>query len=370
MGVVLLVPNSLQASAGMSVSASNYSIEVGDTVTLSVMVSTGGDSANAFEGTFNYSSSLFDAVRGSSSGSVCSIFVTQPNPSGGSADFACGNPAGFTGSGKVIDVVLQAKAPGTASVSLAGCSVLANDGNGTDITGGCSGTSVSIANKATPTPTPISTPPPATTVTSPTANPAAAKRTPPPVPATPTPGQVAKVAETPKATEAPAATPTPPPAQTLPPATPTPSARPQTSSTDDGSTDSGEKRTVAGAFQDLLSNAKSFRINKNSDTSGLFAILLTFFPLLGVVGAIVFFTYRLYLLEHHRRRRMSLLFEAQLAELAALEGKMDLLAEKGAKGREQYREEFDRAKERILQQVNPNYNKKVAPLPEEAPPKA
>ena len=54
------------------------------------------------------------------------------------------------------------------------------------------------------------------------------------------------------------------------------------------------------------------------------------------------------------------LFEMELNELAALEGKMDLLGEKGVKGREQYREEFKKAKENILRQLRPDYAKPIA----------
>ena len=49
----------------------------------------------------------------------------------------------------------------------------------------------------------------------------------------------------------------------------------------------------------------------------------------------------------------------ELSELAALEGKMDLLAEKGASGREQYRQEFEKTKEKILRQLKPNYGQPI-----------
>jgi hypothetical protein len=107
--------------------------------------------------------------------------------------------------------------------------------------------------------------------------------------------------------------------------------------------------------------------------NGLAALLLTLIPFLILAFGTVFLVYRLYILERRRRRTLDRLFELELAELAGLEGKMDLLAEKGAKGREQFRAEFETAKANILRQLKPDFGKpvdgKAAPPPAE-PPKA
>jgi len=146
-------PGTAHAAASLYVSAAG-SAKVGDTVTISIMVSTGGQSTNAFEGSFSYPANLFDGVRGTFSGSICTLPVTQPDPSGGSASFSCGTPSGFSGTGVVATIVLSAKAAGSGSFGLSGCSVLANDGQGTDVTGGCSGSGISVSEPATPAPTP------------------------------------------------------------------------------------------------------------------------------------------------------------------------------------------------------------------------
>jgi hypothetical protein len=104
--------------------------------------------------------------------------------------------------------------------------------------------------------------------------------------------------------------------------------------------------------------------------SGALAILVTIIPFIIILIAIAFMIYRLFLLERRRKRTLDRLFEVELSELAALEGKLDLLGEKGIKGREQYREEFKKAKENILRQIRPDYGKPVgkaapaAPAPE------
>jgi hypothetical protein len=59
----------------------------------------------------------------------------------------------------------------------------------------------------------------------------------------------------------------------------------------------------------------------------------------------------------------------ELAELAALEGKLDLLGEKGSKGKAQYQEEFKRAKENILRQLKPDFAKPVDSPKKEKPAK-
>ena len=87
--------------------------------------------------------------------------------------------------------------------------------------------------------------------------------------------------------------------------------------------------------------------------------MLTLIPLLALSLAIVFFIYRLYILERRRRRTLDRLFEMELSELSALEGKMDLLAEKGTKGREEYRQEFEKSKEAILRQIHPDYGSPI-----------
>lgn len=326
--------------------SSNTKLVVGDTVSVSIMVATNGQAANSFQGTFSYPAALFDPVRGSYSGSVCSLPIQQPDPSGGSATFICGTPGGFTGTGLVATVVLTAKAAGSGSFTMSDCQVLANDGSATPILGSCSGSSVSISAVATPPPTPVPTPTP----------------TPTPRPKI-TPAGSAKPVETPKITT-PTPTPTPPPVQTLPSSTPTPAVAgvpsPEPSPTPSDTPQPEQRRTVSQAFSSLFSSLKDIgKLPK--DAAGATALVLTILPALILTFFIVFLVYRLYLLERRRRRTLDRLFEMELAELSALEGKMDLLAQKGDKGRAEYQGEFEKAKETILRQLRPDYGKPVEP---------
>jgi outer membrane biosynthesis protein TonB len=346
---LFILPQSAWAAASLSISAPG-SATVGDTVSITVRVNTGGQAANAFEGTVSYPSDLLDGVRGSFSGSICTLPISQPDPSGGTAYFSCGTPAGFNGTGTVATIVFTAKAAGSVSFGMSGCSVLAADGQGTDITGGCSGTSMTI--NAPPTPPPTPTPPPAGVTSTPTPK-ATAKPT--AIPKTSAAPANTKPVETAKPAEA-TTEPTAPPKQVLP-SSSAPAAL--TTVAPDAAANNGTgKRSIAQAFGDLFSVFKNAGQLKGS-LSGVIALLLTMIPILGLLCAIFFMVYRLYLLERRRRRTLDRLFEMELSELAGLEGKMDLLGEKGVKGREQYREEFKKAKENILRQIKPDYNKPV-----------
>lgn len=346
-GILIQDPGQAKAAASMYVSIP-ATIAGGDTVSILVNVNTGGQSANAFDATFTYPSGLFDPVRGTYSGSICTLPIVQPDPSGGTATISCGKPSGFSGTGTVATIVLKAIAAGTGSFGLSGCTVLANDGAGTDITGGCSGHSVTVlapvvtpAPGSTPTPSPKPTPPP-------TAKPGS---TPRPT-ATPIPGGPAQAADSPKPAPA---TPTPsvPATVTLPQSSPTPQGNePQQT------TPQTEKRSIGQAISDVLSSLRDAK-SLGGNPSGIVAILATMIPFLLIVFGILFVGYRLYMLERRRRRTLDRLFELELAELAALEGKLDLLSEKGGNGRQKFKEEFESAKANILRQIKPDFGKPV-----------
>jgi|GEM_PF-4427036 len=383
LAVVILIPATISFRPGVVFAAANLSIggggtyKDGDTVTLSIIVSTSA-SANAFQGTLSYPAGMFTGIRGSFSGSICTLPISQPDPSDGTATFSCGRPSGFSGTGTVATVTLEATGDGSGSFGLSGCQVLANDGQGTDITGGCSGTNFTVAAAPTPppaTPTPAAqtpTPTPVTdTGTTTTTTKTTTKTSPTPTATpknTPTPTPSLVPAETPKNVPA-TPTPTPPPVQTLAP-TPKQSAAPQqsgaaTTTTQDTSAANSQPRTIGEAIQAILASSKDIK-NLHTSPAGVIALMVTTIPFLALVLAILFLGYRLYMMERRRRHTLDRLFEMELSELAALEGKIDLLAEKGPKGREQYKEEFEKAKENILRQLKPGFGKPVEPDTTEA----
>ena len=340
MASLLIAASPATVSAAASTYASSpTTVRVGDTVSVTIYVNTGGQSANTYQGTLSYPSFL-TGVRGTYSGSICNIPITQPDPSNGSATYSCGTSGGFNGNGLVATVVFTADAAGSGTFGLSGCKVLANDGKGTNITGGCSGTSISVVSA-------VAAPAAASTPTPQAATKTATRTTSTAVSAT------AKPAETPAvAVETP--TPTPPPVQALASATPTAIATKTPEIT------AVQRRSIGQALHDFLNSLHELsRTPKNM--TGFVAMLLILIPLLLLLSALAYFFYRIYLLEKRRRRAQERLFELELTELAALEGKMDLLADKGTKGREEYREEFRKVKDTILRQIHPEYDMPVDP---------
>lgn len=353
--LALLKPEKALAAASLYISAPGQ-VYVGDTVTITVSVNTGGQAANAFEGNISYPGSLLEGVRGNYTGSICTLPITQPEPSGGGATFSCGTPSGYTGTGKVATVVFTATASGTASFGLSGCSVLANDGAGTSITGGCSGASTTVLSKGEPTPPPAVDPAqPASTTPAAAAATAKPKATP-----TPKPSGTAKPAETSKTTPPPT-DPTPPPVEALV-ATPTPEGSTETPAAAEATpaTDSN-KRSMSEAVRDVFASLKNVK-KIGTEITGMLAILLLVIPALGLALAIAYLIYRLYILERRRKKTLDRLFEMELSEFAALEGKLSLLSG-NSKDKAQYMEEFRKSKENILKQLKPDFGKDKKDVP-------
>lgn len=164
---VWLMPAYAQASAGFKVSPSSDSYKVGDTVTASILVDTGGDAINAGEGTVTFSSDRLEYQSVSTSGSIFTFWTSGPTGGSTSVSFGGGlsNPGYNGSSGKVITVTWKAKATGDATVGITGSKILANDGAGTNIYGSSSGATYSIGDSSSTTTT-KSTPAPGVTVTS------------------------------------------------------------------------------------------------------------------------------------------------------------------------------------------------------------
>ena len=155
----------LSASAAtLSFSRSAASYTVGSTFSVSVYVNSSGQAMNAASGVVSFSASKIEVLSLSRSGSIFSFWVQEPaySNSAGTVSFAGIVPSpGYSGaSGKLITINFRAKAAGTANLSLSSESVLANDGNGTNIfTGSRSSVITIIAGPATPPPssvTPVS----------------------------------------------------------------------------------------------------------------------------------------------------------------------------------------------------------------------
>ena len=135
LAIFFLTPAAANA-ASLFLSPSSESRVVGDSFSVSVRVNTGGVAINSAQATLSFSNDLLEVTSLLQSG-VFSLWPVNPSFSngGGTVSFAGGLPSpGYTGSsGTIILITFQAKAAGTASVSIGSASVLANDGFGTDV---------------------------------------------------------------------------------------------------------------------------------------------------------------------------------------------------------------------------------------------
>ncbi len=147
----------LSASAATLGFSRGGTYKVGSTFSVTLYVSSADQPMNAASGTISFSKNTIEAISASRSGSIFSFWAKEPSVSNtsGTVSFAGIVPSpGYKGSGgKILTISFRAKAPGTARVSLSAGSVLANDGNGTNIYTGGGSSSFTIA-AADPKPKP------------------------------------------------------------------------------------------------------------------------------------------------------------------------------------------------------------------------
>lgn len=122
-------------AAEVLVSPSTGSYNVGQTFTATVRVDPQGQSVNAVEATLIFDTSKLSVVSVSKTGSVFSLWTTEPtfSNSAGTIELGGGSPTPFSTQSTLILVTFRAKAEGVADVDFRDASVLAADGLGTDV---------------------------------------------------------------------------------------------------------------------------------------------------------------------------------------------------------------------------------------------
>jgi len=136
------------AGASLLVSPSSVSANVGASFTVSIMVNA-GTAINSASGTVLYTNAVLSATAVSVSGSAFSFWATQPSV-GSTIQFAGGVPTpGIAGSNKLFSITFKVLKEGTATVSISGGQVLANDGVGTNVYTGASNATVTTTQKVT-----------------------------------------------------------------------------------------------------------------------------------------------------------------------------------------------------------------------------
>jgi len=138
---LLLFAVSAQAAgnAALSLSPANGSYAAGSTFTLNVVVDSGGGlGVNAASGQINFDPTVLSAQSVSKDNSIFNLWVADPTFSNtnGTVSFSGGGTTAYTGnSGVVMSVTFKVLKAGAANLSFSGASVLAADGQGTDVLG-------------------------------------------------------------------------------------------------------------------------------------------------------------------------------------------------------------------------------------------
>ncbi len=144
-------------AATVSVSATPVTVSEGDIITARVIVNPEGTAINNAEAVLHYPTGTLQALS-VSKGSLFTLWVEEPTLSSGAGtvSFNGGVPnPGVSSSGTAVSVTFKALRSGTATLSLTGAAVRANDGFGTNVLSGSSGTQVTIMQAiVAPTPTP------------------------------------------------------------------------------------------------------------------------------------------------------------------------------------------------------------------------
>lgn len=146
----------LSANTTLTFSPATKTVSVGDRFTVRLLLNA-GQAVNASEATMRFSKDLLEAKSISKSGSVFTLWAQDPvfSNGAGTVTYSGGLPnPGVTGNGKtILTVTFEAQKKGTATLSLTGASVLANDGYGTQVLSGTGSATITIEEQEVTPPT-------------------------------------------------------------------------------------------------------------------------------------------------------------------------------------------------------------------------
>ncbi len=147
-------------AATLQVSPRSGSYAVGQTIAVTVLLSSADQSTNAVSGHIKFPSDKLQALSVSKVGSILTIWSIDPKYSNAAetVDFegVVPNPGFQSNGGKIVTMYFKVLAEGTAKITFSEAAALANDGNGTDILTGTDGAQFTL----TPAPVIKDVPPP------------------------------------------------------------------------------------------------------------------------------------------------------------------------------------------------------------------
>src|SRR3990167_8724743 len=154
--VFFFVGTAIASAATLQLNPSTGSYSAGQTFTSSLRVVPAGQNINAVEATLKFDPSVVSVVSISKDGSAFSLWTVEPSfsNSAGTITFGGGSPSPFSATSNLVNITFRALKAGSASVSFTEASVLAADGQGTNVYQNSSPGTFTIAAASTPTPTP------------------------------------------------------------------------------------------------------------------------------------------------------------------------------------------------------------------------
>lgn len=136
------------SAASLSLSPASGSYFTGDNVSVQIVVSSADQPINAVSGTLTFPADKLQIVSLSKNSSIVNFWATEPTFSNSSGKVHFEGiilSPGFQGThGVVLTLYMKAVSAGDASLVSSAVSVLANDGQGTDVTQGATGGTFSI----------------------------------------------------------------------------------------------------------------------------------------------------------------------------------------------------------------------------------
>lgn len=126
------------SAANLVISPNSGTYNVGEEVTITVEADPQGESVNAVEAILAFDNTKFEVISTSEVGSVFTLWTTRPffSNNTGTIEFGGGSQTPFSSSAKLVSVTLRAIAGGSGRISVSNASVLAADGQNTEVYSG------------------------------------------------------------------------------------------------------------------------------------------------------------------------------------------------------------------------------------------
>lgn len=155
-------------AANITLTPSSVTTSVGKTFTLDVLVNNNQDTINAVSASISFPADVLSVTALSKSGSFINLWAEEPSYSNSNGTVSLEGVAlnpGFSGaSGKVISITFRAKQEGNISIVAKSGSVLANDGNATNVLGNLGSAFIIITEAGEPAKPTVATPVPTETI--------------------------------------------------------------------------------------------------------------------------------------------------------------------------------------------------------------